>query len=168
MIGDCSAQVLSSRACRRNSSARSISSPRAGLFHDRPFASRRQVSALSRKYVASIVHPRAVHGHWPASLIRLSISGSTHPAVTRITDCHAAVVTSSGVPMRRLFHAYFFGMRRIVSVHERGRQLRRPTSTSIAGRGVRREIASGPAEATRPRGANAASNSACWGSWFEM
>jgi hypothetical protein len=44
----------------------------------------------------------------------------------------------------------FVGMRRIVSVDERGRQLRRPTSTSIAGRGVRREIASGPAEATRP------------------
>ena len=58
-----SAAASSSLACRWNSSASSMSSPRAGLFHDSPFASRRQVSALSRKYIASIEHPRYVYGH---------------------------------------------------------------------------------------------------------
>ena len=87
-----------------------MSSPRAGLFHDRPFASRRQVSALSRKYVASIVHPRA----YTATGSRLttgSLSGSTDRAVTGITDCHPLIVTTSGVLRRRLFHAYLLECR---------------------------------------------------------
>src|SRR5262249_6175970 len=50
-----------SSACPRNSAASSMSSPRAGLFHERPFASRRQTSALSRKYVASMaLSPRTL------------------------------------------------------------------------------------------------------------
>jgi hypothetical protein len=50
------------RARRSNSAASSKNRDRAGLFHDRPLASLRQIAACSRKYAASMAD---THGRHP-------------------------------------------------------------------------------------------------------
>ena len=90
-----------------------MSSPRAGLFHDRPFASRRQVSALSRKYVASIVHPRA-YTATGSRIIGSRLSKPKRKPGSRRDRHHrlsAAIVTALEVLRRGLFHAYLLECR---------------------------------------------------------